>query len=185
MTGPLALFLGLTLFERAAEVLLSARNARRLRALGAVESGAGHFPLLVAVHALYLCALPLEIVALGARPGAHWPAWLALWVAAQAVRLCTMRALGVRWTVRILVVPGMPRVRRGPYRWMAHPNYAAVAVELIAGSLLFGAWRTAAVVSLLNLAALSIRIQAEDAALAAAGGAEPPAPAERPSRAVQ
>ena len=185
MIGWLATFLGVTLLQRAAELLLSARNARRVRALGGIEHGAGHFPLLVLVHALYPAALFSEVVALGARPGPLWPAWLGLWLAAQALRYSAIRALGERWNVRVLVVPGMPPVRQGPYRWMAHPNYVAVAVELIAGPLLFGAWRTAAGISMLNLVALSIRIQAEEAALAAAGGADAPGPRPRRSRASQ
>ena len=185
MSAWLALFLGLTLLQRAAELFLSARNTRRVRALGGVEHGAGHFPLLVLVHVLWPVALVAEVVALGTGPGPLWPAWLGLWLGAQALRYLTIRALGGRWTVRILVIPGMPLVRRGPYRWMAHPNYVAVAIELIAGSLLFGAWRTAAGISLVNLVALSIRIQVEEAALAGAGGAGAPSQRPRRSRASQ
>ena len=144
--------------------------------MGGSEYGAGHFPLLVLVHALFPLALLAEVSVFGARPGALWPAWLGLWLAAQALRYTAIRALGERWNVRILVVPGVPPVRRGPYRWMAHPNYTAVAIELIAGPLLFGAWRTATGISVLNLVALSIRIRAEEEALAAAGRAAAPGP---------
>ena len=151
--------------QRLLELALSARNARRLAARGAMEFGAGHFPLLVLVHVLYPLALIAEVVWLGARPGRSWPLWLSLWLAAQALRYAAIRALGPRWSVRILVLPGASRVSSGPYRWLAHPNYVAVVVELVAGPLVFGAWRTALAISALNAVALFIRMTEEDRAL--------------------
>ena len=86
-----------------------------------------------------------------------------------------MRALGERWTTRVLVVPGEPPVRHGIYRWLRHPNYLAVAIELIAAPLMFGAWRTAIAGSLANLILLGVRIRCEDRALAGAAVEPPPA----------
>jgi len=163
--GWLALFLALVIVQRAGELALSARNARRLRARGARESGAGHFPLLVLVHVLFPLGLAGEVLLLGARPGPLAPLWLALWLAAQALRYAAVRALGERWNVRIWVLPGAPLVHSGPYRFLRHPNYVAVAAELLAAPLIFGAWRTALGISLLNLVALRIRIRAENEAL--------------------
>lgn len=161
----LELFLVYTIAERLAELALSARNASRMRARGAKEFGAGHFPLLVGVHVLFIAGLAAEVLLLGTRPAAWWPLPCALWAGAQAVRLATVRALGERWTVRIWVVPGAPLVRSGPYRRLRHPNYLAVAVELAAGPLVFGAWRTALAVTVLNALALRVRIRAEENAL--------------------
>lgn len=161
----LAAFLVLAVAQRLAELLLSRRNAQRVRARGAREYGAGHFPLIVAVHVLFFVCLAAEVVFLGARPGALWPLWLSLWLAAQGLRYAAIHALGDRWNVRILVVPGEAPVRSGPYRFLRHPNYVAVVVELIAASMLFGAWRTAIAITLLNAIALRIRIRAEDAVL--------------------
>jgi methyltransferase len=157
--------------QRLGELALSARHEKRLRALGAREHAAGHFPLLLLVHVLFPLGLVAEVWLLGARPGRLWPLWLGVCVAAQALRWASMRALGERWHVRIWVVPGMPPVRHGPYRWTRHPNYLAVVVELIAAPLMFGAWRTALGISALNLLALGVRIRAEERALA--GGAAP------------
>jgi methyltransferase len=165
-TTSLAIFLGVIAAQRIGELWLSRRNARRVRALGAREFGARHFPLLVAVHVLFLASLAAEVLYLGARPGRAWPLWLAIWLAAQALRYAAIRALGERWNVRILVVPGMPRIRSGPYRFLRHPNYAAVTVELIAAALLFGAWRTALASTVANALALRVRIRAEERALA-------------------
>jgi methyltransferase len=162
--GPLGAYLGVLALQRAGELLLSARNLARLRARGAVEHGAGHFPLFVLLHGGYPVALALEGFA-GARPGPAWPAWLALWLAAQALRMAAIIALGERWNVRIVVLPGEPPVRRGIYRWLSHPNYLAVALEFVAGPLMFGAWHTAVGCSLLNGLVMAVRIPAEERAL--------------------
>jgi methyltransferase len=161
----LALFLVVLAAQRVGELLHSASNTKRLVARGAREYGSGHFPLLVLVHVFFPLCLAAEVVALGARPGRLWALWLGLWLAAQALRYAAVRALGERWSVRVLVLPGEPLVRRGPYRFLRHPNYLAVIVELLAASLMFGAWRTAITISLLDLVALGIRIRAEEVAL--------------------
>lgn len=162
----LAAFLVVIVAERLGELALSARNARILRARGAVEAAPGHFLVFVVLHALFPLALLAEVRWLGARPGPLWPLWLALVAAAQALRFWCVRALGDRWNARIWVTPGEPLVTRGPYRWMRHPNYLAVSVELPAAALLFGAWRTALAASALNAVAMAIRIPAEQRALA-------------------
>jgi methyltransferase len=162
---PLAAFLAVLAVQRVGELLHSARNSRRLVARGAREFGSRHYPLIVAVHVLFPLCLIAEVVALGARPGGLWPLWFGLWLAAQGLRYAAIRALGERWSVRILVLPGEPLVRRGPYRFLRHPNYLAVVVELLAAPLMFGAWRTAIAIALLDAVALSLRIRAENAAL--------------------
>jgi len=166
----LAVYLAVLLVQRSAELWLSRRNLARLAGRGAVESGAGHFWMFVALHAAYPVALAAEILAGGARPPATWQAWLALWLGAQGLRLAAMRALGPRWNVRIVVVPGEPPVRSGIYRWLPHPNYVAVALEFVAAPLMFGAWRTALGATLLNALAMAVRIPAEERALRGAGG---------------
>jgi len=172
--GWLAVFLLVVIAQRVAELVFSARNTRRLLAGGAREYGARHFPLLVLVHVLFPVGLAFEVLVLGSRPGEWWPAWLALWGCAQALRYAAVRALGERWSVRILVLRGAPLVRSGPYALLPHPNYLAVVLELLAAPLIFGAWRTALLVSLLNLFALRIRIRAEEKALGIDAALEQP-----------
>ena len=133
------------------------------------------------VHVLFPLALIAEVLGLGVRPPGAWPLWLALFLAAQVLRVAAIRALGERWHVRIWVVPGMPLVRRGPYRFLRHPNYLVVVLELLAAPMMFGAWRTALAISALNLAALAIRIPAEERALAAAAPGVATGPAPRPT----
>ena len=161
----LVVFLLVVVAQRVAELALSARNTRALLARGAKEYAAAHYRLIVFVHVLFPLSLIAEVLWLGARPWSHWPVWLALWLLAQALRYSAVRALGDRWSTRILVLAGAPLVRRGPYRFLRHPNYAAVVLELIAAPMLFGAWRTAVMVTLLDAMALRIRIDAEERAL--------------------
>jgi methyltransferase len=173
LTWALAVFLFVVAAQRVTELVISARHARHVRVRGAREFGAGHFPFLVSVHVLFFVCLATEVVFLGARPGSAWPLWFVVWLGAQALRYTAIRALGERWNVRILIVPGEPLVRSGPYRFLRHPNYVAVVLELIAASLMFGAWRTAIVISALNAIVLRTRIRAEEAALATAGTGAP------------
>jgi methyltransferase len=151
--------------QRLIELRISARHAALLRARGAVEHGRGHYPLLVLVHTLLPLGMIAEAWFLGARPGALWPLWALLLALAQVLRYAAIRALGEFWNVRVLIVPGATLVRTGPYRWLRHPNYVAVVVELFAAPMLIGAWRTALAVTLLDVIALTIRIRCENAAL--------------------
>lgn len=164
--------LGLVVLERGVELLVSARNARRTLAQGGVEAGRGHLRALVAFHAAFLlsCALEPWLVP---RP---WPRAAALAaaaavVAAQALRWWAVASLGPRWSTRILVLPGAPPVVAGPYRFLRHPNYLAVTIELAALPLALGAVYTAALASLGNAVLLSIRIPAEERALGPAWAA--------------
>lgn len=165
----LGVFAGYYLVQRTSELILSARNVRRLLARGGVEHGRGHFPMLVVMHTLFPLCLIAEVVVLGARPGRWAPLWVGLWLAAQGLRWASMRALGERWISRVIVVPGEALVHRGPYRWLRHPNYLAVVIEILAAPLMFGAWRTALAFSAANLLALRVRIRCEEQALAEAG----------------
>ena len=161
------LILAVVTLERLAELALARRNTRRLMARGAVESGESHYPLLVGLHAAWLAGLWLMA---WDRPANL--VLLALYGVALAFRIWTMASLGERWTTRIITLPGAPRVRRGPYRFMPHPNYVVVVVEIALLPLMFGLVAYAVVFSLLNASALWVRIRAEEAALRQAGGDE-------------
>jgi methyltransferase len=171
-------YLALLLAERGAEQVLSTRNARRALARGAVEAGRGHWPAMVAFHVLFLGACVAEPVAFPSDwPRAASLAALGPALLAQALRWWAIATLRGRWTTRILVLPGAPPVTGGPYRWIRHPNYLAVAVELAAAPLVLGAWRTAIAFSAGNAVLLAVRIHAEERALGPAWAA---AFAERP-----
>ena len=165
--SPVPLVVGLVVLQRLAELAYAERNTRRLRARGAVEHGRGHYPLIVLLHASWLAAILLA-VPWQTRPD---PVLLGAFLLLQPVRLWIVAALGERWTTRVIVLPGAPLVRRGPYRLLPHPNYAVVAAEIALLPLAFGAWRIALAYSVLNAALLAWRIRVESAALAAAAAA--------------
>jgi len=161
--------LGLLAAERGLELRRSARNARRALRQGAREFGRGHYPAMVAMHAAFFPACAAEVLILRRPfPGAWGFFALGAVGAAQALRLWAIATLGERWTTRIVAAPGAPPVTTGPYRFIRHPNYLAVGIELAAVPLVHGAWLTAGAFSLANAALLAARIRAEERALGAA-----------------
>jgi methyltransferase len=154
--------LGFVLLQRLAELYIARRNTERLLAAGAVEHGAHEYPLIVMMHAAFLAALLFTIPA---HADVNW-AWLAVYVVLQVLRVWTMASLGRYWTTRIITLPGAPMVRRGPYRFVRHPNYIVVAGEIAALPLIFDQYLIAAVFTLLNAGLLFQRIRTEDAVLA-------------------
>jgi methyltransferase len=155
---------------RLVELRLARRNFTRALSRGGVEAGAGHYPWMVALHTAWLVACVLEVWGLGRpfRPvlGA---VSLALLAGAIALRWWVVATLGERWTTRVVCLPGSEPVTGGPYRWLRHPNYLAVVVEIAALPLVHGAWLTALAASGLNACLLAVRIRAEESALSAAG----------------
>jgi len=164
--------LGLIAVERIAELVVSARHATASLRDGGVESGFGHFPVMVALHVALLAGCVIEpIVAHRAFiPALGWP-MLVVVVAANALRWWCIATLGPRWSARVIVTPGVPLVRSGPYRWFAHPNYVAVIIEGAALPLVGSAWITACTFTVLNAVLLTVRIRCETRALAAAAPA--------------
>ena len=157
------LLLALVTAERLAELWWARRNTARLLAQGAVEHAPGHYPLIVALHALWLAGLWFLAWDRPIVTG-----WLVVFIALQAARLWVLATLGERWTTRIIVLPGAALVRRGPYRFVSHPNYLVVAGEIAVLPLCLGLPWYAVIFSLANAAVLAIRIRAESTALAGA-----------------
>ena len=150
----------LVTLQRLGELVLADHNTKRLKARGAVETGASHYPLIVGLHAAWL--LGLAILA--------WdqPAnlvWLGVFVGLQLARVWVIASLGERWTTRIITLPNAPLVRRGPYRFLSHPNYVVVAAEIAVLPLVFGLVGFAIVFSILNAVAMAIRISTENRTL--------------------
>src|SRR5688572_12086641 len=124
--SPLHLLIPLLILQRLGELVLAKRNERWLRSQGAVEVGADHYPMIVALHTLWLAGMICEILFLSRQLSPFWLPLLLIFLAAQALRYWTIRTLGRRWTTRILVLPGAPLVTSGPFRFLRHPNYLAV-----------------------------------------------------------
>ncbi len=147
--------------QRGAELVWGRQNERRLRAMGAVEVGAGHYPLIVLLHATWLAWICLR----GWDRPLVWP-WVALFLLLQAARVWVLATLGRRWTTRVLFIPGETLVKRGPFRIVPHPNYTVVVLEIVVLPLAFGLWGAAIVFGLLNLAMLTWRLRVEERVLA-------------------
>lgn len=146
--------------QRLGELVLSRRNTKRLLANGGLETGAGHYPLIVGLHAAWLIGL----FVLAWEQPVNW-IWMGVFVLLQLARVWVIASLGGRWTTRIITVPGETLVRRGPYRFLSHPNYVVVALETGVLPLAFDLVAYAVVFSILNAAVLTIRIRAETRAL--------------------
>ncbi len=148
--------------QRLLELLWAKRNEAWLKARGGIEAGATHYPLFVLLHGAWLLAIWLGAPV---DQRVSWPL-LAVFVALQAARVWVIWSLGRFWTTRVISVPDAALVRRGPYRWLRHPNYLVVAAEIAVLPLAFGAWDVALGFSLLNGVLLAYRIRVEDRALA-------------------
>ena len=162
ISTPLIWILALVALQRLGELVLSQRNTRQLLAQGGREVGAGHYPAMIALHASWLVAIAVT------TPLYRQPNWalIAVFGAMQLTRLWVVAALGTYWTTRVITVDTAPLVRTGPFRFLRHPNYWVVAVEVAVLPLAFGAWPVALIWSVLNAAMLFHRIRIEDAALA-------------------
>ncbi len=157
--------MALVTVQRLGELVLAQRNTRRLLARGAYEVAPGHYPLIVALHGAWLIGLWAGVVLWSPDVEPNW-SWLAVFAALQGLRVWVIATLGERWTTRIIVLPGAQLVSRGPYRFVAHPNYAIVMGEILVLPLVFGFVLYGIVFSLLNAAVLWIRIREESRALA-------------------
>lgn len=166
------LLIAATAVERLVELVVSTRHARWALARGGVERGRAHFGPMVALHTglLVACVAEVHLADRSFLPAIGWPAMAAV-LAAQGLRWWCVATLGERWNTRVIVVPGLPLVRSGPYRWLRHPNYVAVAVEGVALPLVHTAWMTAVVFTALNaVLLLAVRIPTEERALAELAG---------------
>lgn len=157
--------------ERLAELAVASRHLAWARRQGAVESGRGHYPMMVVLHTGLLLGCLVEVPTLH-RPFLPWLGvpMLGAVAGAQVLRWWCVRTLGRQWNTRVVVVPGLPLVRRGPYRWLRHPNYVAVVVEGLALPLVHSAWLTAVLFSVLNAGVLTTRVRCENRLLALAAG---------------
>lgn len=159
-------FVALLALERLYEVSVSKRNAKRAFSQGAIEVGLRHYRVMTMFHAAFLLACVAEPWLLDREPpGIEGLVALIGAFLAQALRYWAISTLGERWNTRVIVTPGATPITAGPYRFIKHPNYVAVAVEMVSVPLVYGSWITALVFSIGNAALLSVRIRAEERAL--------------------
>lgn len=152
----------LVALQRLAELVYAERNTAALRRRGAIEVGRAHYPFIILLHLTWLVAI---LAMLPSRPRLD-PALLVVLVILQVLRVWVMASLGPYWTTRIITLKEVALVRRGPYRYLRHPNYVIVVLEIAVLPLAFGETAVAIVFSVLNGIALGWRIRQENRALA-------------------
>jgi len=157
----LPLIVGVVAIQRLAELAIAQRNTKRLLAIGGHEVGARHYPLFILLHASWLIAL---LIAVPWQTEPNWPL-IGVFIVLQALRVWVIRTLGPYWTTRIITLDDAPLIRRGPYRFVRHPNYWIVAGEIAVLPLAFGAWSIALAWTILNALLLRHRISVEEDAL--------------------
>ncbi|TMW71287.1 hypothetical protein FGB90_14105 [Alteribacter natronophilus] len=157
---------GVIIAQRGVELAVARQNERWMKDRGAREFGGDHYRWIVLLHAGFFAFLMMEVIVFGREPAPWWPMPMAVFILAQAGRIWALTSLGRFWNTKIIVLPEAELVRRGPYRWISHPNYVIVALEIIAIPLMFQAWLTCALFTTLNAwLLLKVRIPEEERAL--------------------
>lgn len=161
------IFIALIALQRLAELYIAKQNEKQMKRAGAVEYGENHYRWMVLMHLSFFIVLTIEVVVFTRGFSPLWPIWLSLFLIAQIGRVWVIMSLGKHWNTKIIVVPNADVIIKGPYKYVKHPNYLIVATEIIVISLLFNAYSTALIFSLLNVWMMSVRIPMEERALKA------------------
>ncbi|QIW80388.1 isoprenylcysteine carboxyl methyltransferase family protein [Bacillus tequilensis] len=151
--------------QRTAEMAVARQNEQKVKQQGAIEFGESHYPYIIITHILFFLSLIAEVLLMNKQPSSWWIGIAAAIVTVQAVRYWALCSLGSYWNTKILVVPGAELVKKGPYRWMKHPNYTVVILEFLLIPLLYHAYMTMCLFSILNAVLLTVRIRTEEKAL--------------------
>jgi methyltransferase len=160
-----SIFISVMILQRLLELVVARRNEKWMIEQGAIEFGMKHYQYIVLMHSLFFAVLLFEKITFSRALSSFWPLLAAVFVCVQLIRVWAISSLGRYWNTKIIVLPNVDVVRKGPYRFIKHPNYLVVSLELLVVPLLFGAYITACLFTLLNILMLSIRIPAEEKAL--------------------
>lgn len=159
------LFIASVIAQRIIELFIARRNEKVLKAEGAIEFGQRHYFGMIVIHTLFIVSIIVEVVKFKKQRSLIWPLILSFFLLLQLCRLWVLRTLGKYWNTKILILPGAKVVLKGPYRFLKHPNYLIVSMEFLLIPLMFNAFATAVIFSVLNILILSIRIPMEENAL--------------------
>ncbi|MEG7377767.1 isoprenylcysteine carboxyl methyltransferase family protein [Bacillus subtilis] len=159
------LLIAILIAQRAAEMAVARQNEQKVKKQGAIEFGESHYPYIIIMHILFFLSLTAEVLLMNKQPSSWWIGIAVAILSVQAVRYWALCSLGAYWNTKILVVPGAELVKKGPYKWMKHPNYTVVILEILLIPLLYQAYVTMCLFSIVNAVLLTVRIRAEDKAL--------------------
>lgn len=153
--------------QRLGELVYSNNNTKRLLAEGGVEIGQSHYPVMIAIHTGWLVTMAVLVIAADSVPTDNpiiWPL-MGLYGLVQVGRFWVLYSLGRYWSTKVIDIPDAPLIRKGPYRWIKHPNYVVVVLEVALLPMALQLWGTALIFSILNAGILAWRIQVENQAL--------------------
>jgi methyltransferase len=159
------IFFTLVIIQRLVELWIANKNEKWMKAKGAIEVGREHYPIMVFMHSAFFVTLLVEVILLNRELSLLWPALITIFFITQLMRIWALTSLGKYWNTKIIVLPNATIVKKGPYKYLRHPNYVIVVVEILLVPLLFQAYWTAAIFSILNAWVLTIRIPLEEKAL--------------------
>jgi methyltransferase len=159
------IIIAIVIIQRLVELIIAKRNEKWMRSQGAFEAGAVHYPIMVTMHIAFFISLLVEVLVTNKPLSPLWIPLLSLFLIAQIARVWCLASLGTFWNTKIIILPGADVVKKGPYKFIRHPNYVIVATELLVLPLIFSAYFTAIVFSFLNIWMLSVRIPVEEKAL--------------------
>ncbi len=160
-----AVIVTLVIIQRLIEVVIARRNEKKMLAKGAYEVGASHYPVMITLHVSFFLALIIEVIYVDRGLSPIFPYLLGIFLVVQALRVWCLASLGQFWNTKIIILPGANVVAKGPYTFIRHPNYVVVCTEILLLPLMFQAYFTAILFTLLNFAMLSVRIPMEEKAL--------------------
>ncbi|MBM6619308.1 isoprenylcysteine carboxyl methyltransferase family protein [Bacillus suaedaesalsae] len=159
------LFVSIIVLQRVLELYIARKNEKWMKGQGGVEYGQEHYPIMVTMHIMFFVALLVEVLVLNKQLSSWWPVLLSLFFVTQAIRIWALSSLGKYWNTKIIVLPNTSIVKKGPYKYFRHPNYTIVALEILVIPMLFEAFWTAVIFTILNVLMLSVRIPLEEKAL--------------------
>ncbi|AGK54642.1 hypothetical protein B1NLA3E_14480 [Bacillus sp. 1NLA3E] len=159
-------FISFVVLQRLVELVIAKKNEKVMKEKGAIEFGQLHYRFMVLMHVMFFVVLIFEVSIFNEQVSQFWPILFPMFLLVQAGRIWALTSLGEFWNTKIIVLPEARPIKRGPYRYLKHPNYVIVSIELLVIPLLFHAYMTAVIFTILNGYLLSIRIPAEEQALA-------------------
>ncbi|MEH7109112.1 isoprenylcysteine carboxyl methyltransferase family protein [Bacillus sp. JJ1764] len=162
---PFTLFFAFIVIQRIGELMVAKSNEKWMKMQGALEFGGSHYRMIVLIHLLFFCSFLSEKVWFNHGLSTIWPEIIGIFFLTQVLRIWAIASLGRYWNTKIIVLPNAKIVRKGPYRWIKHPNYVVVTLELMMIPLLFNAYITTCLFTILNMIVLRIRIPEEERAL--------------------
>ena len=159
------IILSIVIVQRLLELVIAKRNEKNMRAKGAYEVGASHYPLMILLHVSFFVSLLIEVSTFNLTPSPLFLLFFVMFLCVQGLRVWCLTSLGSFWNTKIIILPGVNVVTKGPYKYLRHPNYLVVSIEIALLPLMFQAYFTAICFTILNALMLCIRIPTEERAL--------------------